>query len=58
MTTPPQRESRAAGGLMAVSILGGVIAGLALGQPTIGFLAGAALGALFLLGFWLLDRRG
>lgn len=56
MTTPSPREPRAAGGLMAIAILGGVVIGSVLGQPTIGFLAGAAIGVGLLLAFWLIDR--
>jgi hypothetical protein len=57
MSTPSPREPRAAGGLMALSILGGVVIGSLLGQPTIGLLAGAAIGVGLLLAFWLIDRR-
>ena len=56
MTPPSPREPRAAGGLMALAILGGVVIGSILGQPTIGFLAGAAIGVGLLLAFWLIDR--
>jgi hypothetical protein len=56
MTTPSPREPRAAGGLMALAILGGVVIGSILGQPTIGFLTGAAIGVGLLVAFWLIDR--
>lgn len=57
MTPPSPREPRAAGGLMALAILGGVVIGSILGQPTIGFLAGAAVGVGVMVAFWLIDRR-
>lgn len=41
---------------MALAILGGVVIGSILGQPTIGFLVGAAIGVVLLVTFWLADR--
>ena len=46
----------AGGFLIAGAILVGAIAGVALGQPTIGILAGTALGVAGALIVWLRDR--
>ena len=51
------RSTQAAGFILAVSILGGAVAGSILGQPSIGFLAGVAAGAAFAILFWLIERR-
>lgn len=56
MTTPTKREPRAAGGLMALAILGGVVIGSIMRQPTIGFMVGTGIGVGLLLAFWLIDR--
>ena len=53
----PTRTPKAGGFLLALSILGGVLIGSFLGQPTIGFLAGTGLGLLLLLLVWVVDRR-
>ncbi len=49
--------ARAGGSILAAAIIAGVIAGIILGQPSIGFLAGAAIGTLIALLLWLRDRR-
>ena len=49
---------RAGGALLAGSILIGVIAGIVLREPSIGFLAGLGVGLLLLGLVWLADRRG
>ena len=56
----PTRRSRgmAGGSLLALSMVIGAVAGTIYGQPSLGFLAGVGVGALFLLLVWLLDRRG
>jgi ABC-type enterobactin transport system permease subunit len=46
------------GAIIAGAILAGVIGGIIVGQPSIGFLAGAAAGVLIALLFWLKERRG
>ncbi len=51
------RSTRAAGFILAISILGGAVAGAIVGQPSIGFLAGLATGVLIALLFWLSERR-
>ncbi|HEX8535336.1 MAG TPA: hypothetical protein VF662_14315 [Allosphingosinicella sp.] len=47
---------RAGGSILAAAIIAGVIGGLILGQPSIGFLAGAGVGVLVALLLWLRDR--
>lgn len=47
-----------AGGFpIAVGSIGGTAVGVALRQPTLGFLAGLALGIAIALAVWLRDRR-
>ena len=51
------RNTRAAGSVLAISILAGAVAGAIAGQPSIGFLAGLAAGVLLAIAFWLNERR-
>jgi uncharacterized membrane protein len=55
MTKPP--ASRAAGFFIAAAVIVGAIVGVAVGQPSMGVLAGAAIGVLIALALWLQDRR-
>ncbi len=55
MTNHP--PSRAGGAILAGAIIAGAVAGVIAGQPSVGFLVGAAAGALVLLILWLQDRR-
>ena len=55
MTRSP--PPRAAGALIAFSVIGGAIAGVMAGQPTIGTLAGFGIGVAAALLLWLRDRR-
>lgn len=48
---------QAGGFLIALAILVGTVAGGLKGQPTIGLLAGFALGAAGAIALWLIDRR-
>ena len=48
---------RAGGALLAASILFGVVGGSLAKQPSIGFLAGLAVGLVLLGAVWWLDRR-
>lgn len=48
---------RAGGVLLAGAILGGAIAGVIAQQPSLGFLAGLAVGLVLLGIVWLRDRR-
>jgi fucose permease len=57
-TKESKRGSGIAGGsLLAFGIIGGVIVGTALGQPSIGFLAGFGVGLLLFLLVFLVSRR-
>jgi hypothetical protein len=53
-SSPPPR---AAGAIIAFTVIGGAIAGAAVGQPTIGTLAGFGIGAAIALLLWMRDRR-
>lgn len=54
----PVKQPRFGGGiLIALSTLIGAVAGVALGQPSIGMLAGIAAGAALALLLWVRDRR-
>ncbi|MGK6322247.1 hypothetical protein ACMGDM_04100 [Sphingomonas sp. DT-51] len=53
---PSPRSPLAGGFPIAALILGGTILGLVAGQPTIGFLAGLALGVAIALWLWWRDR--
>lgn len=57
MTDPAPRSASAGGFLIAASLLLGTIVGLVLGQPSIGFLGGLALGSAAAVALWLKDRR-
>ncbi len=58
MARPDAKLPRAGGALLAAAILIGVLAGVAAGEPSIGFLAGLVIGLAMLGGVWILDRRG
>lgn len=51
------RYTQAAGSVLAISIIAGAVAGVIVGQPSIGFLAGLAAGILLVILFWLNERR-
>ena len=57
MSEQRNRAGRAGGSILAGSIIAGVIGGSILGQPSIGFLAGAGTGVLMALLLWLRDRK-
>lgn len=48
---------RATGSILALTIIGGVVVGAILGQPSAGFLIGTGIGAAISLAFWAFDRR-
>jgi hypothetical protein len=52
-----KHPSRAGGSILAIAIIAGVVAGVIVGEPSIGFLAGLALGVAAAVLLWLLDRR-
>ena len=52
-----QRTTRAGGFFLTVCILGGLVAGVAIGDPMLGVLIGTAAGIVLALAMWLLDRR-
>ena len=62
MTTPKPRKFRrggmAGGSLLALSVVAGIVIGTVYRQPSIGFVAGFAIGLALLLLDFLLDRRG
>jgi hypothetical protein len=58
MNAPGSNRSSMAGGfLLAVGILVGTVGGGLLGQPSIGFLAGTAIGIALVAFVWAFDRR-
>jgi hypothetical protein len=58
MTTPSPTPPSLAGGFpIAAGALLGCFVGVALGQPSIGFLTGLAIGVLIAVAIWLRGRR-
>ena len=51
------RYTQAAGSVLAISIIAGAVAGVIVGQPSIGFLVGLAAGILLLVLFSLRERK-
>ena len=49
--------AQAGGSILAISIIAGTVAGIIVGEPSIGFLIGTAAGGLLAFLFWLNDRR-
>lgn len=49
-------HQEAAGSLLAISIIAGVVGGVVAGQPSIGFLVGSAFGLALTAIWWLRDR--
>lgn len=56
MAEPGRKPQRAGGALLAAAILIGAVAGVAAGQPSVGFLAGLGAGLLLVATVWLLNR--
>ncbi|MCD2314900.1 hypothetical protein LQ954_01915 [Sphingomonas sp. IC-11] len=56
MSDPDQRSKSASGFLLAMSLMVGTIVGLLLGQPSIGLLAGLAVGSGTAVFLWLKGR--
>jgi hypothetical protein len=58
MAASMQRPTAKAGGcFLTLCILAGFVAGLAIGNPMKGILAGTGIGALIAVVLWLVDRR-
>ncbi len=57
MSDERSRSSRGGGILVAIAVVIGAVAGLALRQPQIGMMAGLATGLVLAALVWLLDRR-
>ena len=55
--TPEPAKPIAAGAILALAILVGTLVGGILGQPSIGVIAGVAVGAVIAIGVWIADRR-
>ncbi|MGN6268372.1 MAG: hypothetical protein ACTHM0_00585 [Sphingomonas sp.] len=53
----PTRSPAAGGCLIAIAVMAGVVVGLFVHQPTIGFLGGLAVGIAAAVAVWLVDRR-
>ena len=53
----PPPSARSGGVLLAAGVLGGVVIGSVLGQPSIGFLAGLGIGLIAVILVWYGDRR-
>ena len=53
----PRRSPQAGGSILAGAMLVGAIGGVIVGEPSIGFLVGVAVGALLAILLWLRDRR-
>ena len=51
------KYSQAGGAILAIAIIAGAVAGTIVGQPSIGFLVGAAAGIVLAILIWLNDRR-
>ena len=49
--------SQAGGVILATAIIAGTVAGVIVGEPSIGFLVGVAAGGLLTFLFWLNERR-
>jgi hypothetical protein len=57
MSRNGRMRSRAGGALLAGAILAGTLAGVALGEPSIGILAGTSFGLALLGLLWWRDRE-
>jgi hypothetical protein len=49
--------TQAGGAILAIAIIAGTVAGIMVGQSSIGFLVGTGAGILIALLIWLNDRR-
>ncbi|PCD02696.1 hypothetical protein COC42_15035 [Sphingomonas spermidinifaciens] len=53
----PSRGPVAGGAILALTIMAGVVVGVALRQPSIGLLGGIAVGTVISILIWRRDRR-
>jgi hypothetical protein len=51
------RFTQAGGAILAIAIIAGTVAGVMVGQSSIGFLVGTAAGILLAVLIWLMDRK-
>lgn len=58
MSEAPKNTPSAGGAILAVAIIVGAVGGVIAGQPSIGFLIGAATGLTLATALWLKERRG
>lgn len=52
----PRKAGRAGGSIIAIAIIAGAVIGIMAGQPSLGFVVGAAIGIAIALMLWLKDR--
>lgn len=57
MNGSSKRRAEAAGSILAISIIAGVVGGMIVNQASIGFLVGALAGVTVTVLHWLYDRR-
>ena len=57
MSAPVVKNPRAGGSLLALSVIAGAFAGALLKQPSMGVVAGTAIGIAICLAVWLTDLR-
>ena len=55
--TERSRFTQAGGAILAIAIIAGTVAGVMVGQPSIGFLVGTGAGVLIALLIWAVDRK-
>lgn len=57
VSEPMVKNPRAGGSLLALSVIAGTFAGALLKQPSMGVVAGTAIGIAICLAVWLADSR-